>query len=772
MATATVAWRARRVRALLSMLMLLTPAATQAQSTGVIRGTVITKEDLRPIEGVHVFVRGANAMALTDARGQFLLTGVMAGEHEVRAGYIGMRSTVHTITVTAGDTVTVEIRLDVEPVSAEELVVTASREAVRRAETPATVGVIARESIRATRPSHPSEIMNRVAGVWINVTGGEGHMAAIRQPKTTNPVYLYLEDGVPTRSTGFFNHNALYEVNIPQAERIEVVKGPATALYGSDAIGGTVNVSTRAPLDDGLTGSVEGGAHGFGRVLASYGAVAGRNGVRADINITRTDGWRDGTAYDRESATLRWDRQMGTSSRVRTVAAFSRIDQSTAGSSAISREDYLANPTVNYTPISFRRIEAFRLSSAFERLGESTLVSVTPFLRWNAMDILPNWSLTYDPTVYETGHASVGALVKWRRDFAPLRVRLIAGADIDHSPGGRLERTIQPARTEGIFTSFSDGAAVYDYDVTFQGVSPYLQAEFSPLSNVRVTAGLRFDHLRYDYDNALGELQTGRHRRPSSTDVSYDHWSPKLGVTYAPQPAVNVFAAWSHGFRAPSESQLFRQGQALNTSGLRPVKADNIEAGIRGVIAGRFNYDVSAYRMEKTDDILTLTNADGSTETSNAGRTLHRGLEIALGTALPAGLRLDVAYALSQHTYQEWQPRAELDFAGNEMEDAPREIGNIVLGWTPTGMPGPTIAFEWARIGRYWMDAQNTTRYPGHDLLNVRASMLVTRAITLYARLHNVTDKRYAESAAYTVARGEEFAPGMPRTLHAGVQIR
>ena len=772
MVISIAAGRAHCVRALFGITLLLTPAAIEAQATGVIRGRVVTTEGEQPIEGVHVFARGGNAATLTDARGLFVLTGVTPGEREVSADYIGMRGAAHTVTVMAGDTVTLEIKLDVQPVAAEELVVTASRESARRTETAATVGVIARESIRETRPSHPSEIMNRVAGVWINVTGGEGHMAAIRQPKTTNPVYLYLEDGVPTRSTGFFNHNALYEVNVPQADRIEVMKGPASALYGSDAIGATVNVSTRAPADDGLTGSVEGGSHGFGRVLASYGAVSGRNGLRADVNVTRTDGWRDGTAYDRESATVRWDRALGAATRLRTIMAFSRIDQSTAGSSAISREDYLTNPTVNYTPISFRRIEAFRLSGVFERLGESTLLSVTPFVRWNAMDILPNWSLTYDPTVYETGHASVGALVKWRHDFAPLRARLIAGADIDHSPGGRLEHIIQPARTEGIFTSFSEGAAVYDYDVTFQGLSPYLQAELSPLPAVRFTAGLRFDHLRYDYDNALGELQTGRHRRPASTDVSYDHWSPKLGVTYAPRPALNVFAAWGHGFRAPSEGQLFRQGQALNTIALRPVKADNVEVGMRGIIAGRLNYDLSAYRMEKADDILTLTNADGSTESSNAGRTLHRGLEIALGTALPAGLRVDAAYALSEHTYEEWRPRAELDFAGTEMEDAPREIGNVVLGWSPTGLPGAAVALEWARIGHYWMDAQNTTRYPGHDLLHVRASMPLTRAITLYARLQNLTDERFAESAAYTAARGEEFAPGMPRTLHAGVQIR
>lgn len=72
------------------------------------------------------------------------------------------------------------------------------------AEVPASVKVIAGEAVRQNKPGHPSQIMGQAPGVWVNVTGGEGHMTAIRQPLTTNPVYLYLEDGIPTRSTGFF----------------------------------------------------------------------------------------------------------------------------------------------------------------------------------------------------------------------------------------------------------------------------------------------------------------------------------------------------------------------------------------------------------------------------------------------------------------------------------------------------------------------------------------------------------------------------------------
>lgn len=744
-----------------------------AQQTGAIVGTIITGEDARGLPGVRVRVDNSSRSAITDADGVFRIDGVPAGDVTLLTDYIGRRVGRRQVTVRPGATVRADFTLGVSAVPAGELVVSVSREVQRRSETPATIGVITDQTLRDVRPSHPAEIANRIPGVWVNVTGGEGHMTAIRQPKTTNPVYLFLEDGVPTRSTGFFNHNALYEIDVPHAERIEITKGPATALYGSDAIGGMINVVTRSPSEaNGVRGTVEGGAFGFARVLASAGMQGGRDGVIAELNYTRTDGWRDGTAYGRQSGTVRWDHSFQPSARIRTVASFSHIDQSTAGSSAISREDYLENPERNYTPISYRRIKAARLHSSYERLGANSLVTVTPFVRWNQMDILPNWSLTYDPGIWDTGHASAGALLKLRRDFQPMRARLIAGADIDYSPGWHEEMRITPERTNGIFRKYTDGETIYDYDVTFYGVSPYIQAEASPLARLRLVAGLRFDYLGYDYDNTLGELDTGAYRRPASTSVDYAHASPKLGATFQVNEAVHLFVAYSHGFRAPSEGQLFRQGRATNTLGLEPVKADNIEGGIRIRAAASVTFEAAAYRMTKTDDILTLTNADGSTETSNAGKTSHRGIEFGAGVELPARLRLDIAYAVAKHTYEQWQPRGGVDFSGNEMEDAPRDLGNIVLSWAAAPPGGALLSLEYSRIGKYWMDAENTHRYPGHDLLNVRTSVPVAGRFVLFGRLTNVTDERYAESAAYTAARGEEFAPGLPRALYLGVEWR
>ncbi len=682
----------------------------------------------------------------------------------------------------------------------DEVTVTGTREGRLLAETPASVKVIAGDSVRQSKPAHPSQVMGQSPGVWVNVTGGEGHMTAIRQPLTTNPVYLYLEDGIPTRSTGFFNHNALYEINLPQSGGIEVNRGPGTALYGSDAIGGVVNVLTRpAPPKPEVEVTAEIGEHGWRRLLGSTGNTWGENGLRADLNLTTTDGWREHTGYDRQSATLRWDRALGADALLKTVLTASHIDQQTAGSSAITRADYENNPTVNYTPISYRKVGALRLSSAWERESGDTLVSLTPYLRDNRMELLANWSLSYDPTVYTTANRSFGLMGKWRRDFAPMRARLIAGIDLDVSPGSREENRLGALTTTGtgvskIYTGYSVGTRVYDYDVTFVGASPYLHGELSPTERLRLSAGLRYDHLRYRFDNKFaaaavsastsengGAPVTRYYGQSDDTTVRFTHLSPKLGATYALSRNASVFASYNHAFRAPSEGQLFRPSAQTNAAraqiaaasalGLKPVKADQYEIGVRGK-AGGLDYEASVYRLEKRDDILSYRDpATSATQVVNAGKTLHRGVELGLGAPVAKAWRLDAALSYAKHTYEEWliPGTPSVDYSGKEMETAPRLIGNLRATWAAA--EGRRVQLEWVKLGSYWMDQANTRKYDGHDLLNLRVNWALSKRWALYGSVQNLLDKRYAESAS--VSSGTDvFAPGLPRTLYAGVEAK
>src|SRR5690606_34924403 len=173
--------------------------------------------------------------------------------------------------------------------------------------------------------------------------------------------------------------------------------------------------------------------------------------------------------------------------------------------------------------------------------------------------------------------------------------------------------------------------ALYDYDVTYRAISPYLQLESDPLERLHLTAGLRYDRMAYDYATRLDPIDTGRWRRPADTRVSFHHLSPKLGAAYEFGPALAAYANYVHGFRAPSEGQLFRQGSAANTVGLSPVVANSFELGARGELTGRIGYTLALYRMTVSNDILTYIRPDGIRETQNAGETLHQGIEAGVG---------------------------------------------------------------------------------------------------------------------------------------------
>lgn len=682
--------------------------------------------------------------------------------------FICCTSIVFSVAVTAENKTTTKL---------EEVSVIGTREAQSIKETALSIGVVKEQAIESTKPAHPSEIMERIPGVHVNVTGGEGHMTAIRQPITTNAVYLYLEDGIPTRSTGFFNHNALYEINVPQSDRIEVLKGPGSALYGSDAIGGVINVETKpSPLKSEADISAEVGEFGWARLLVSGGNTIDDDGYRASLNATHTDGWRDSTEYDRQSATVRWDRMLESGASLKTVLSSSNIDQQTAGSSRLLADDYYNNPTLNYTPISYRKVSALRISTAYEKESSDTLFSITPYARSNSMDMLPNWSLSYDPVTYETKNNSIGLLVKYRQDYKPMKTRLVTGVDVDYSPGSRFEQQVSASKVGSIYTSYTTGSTLYDYDATFSSLSPYAHLEFSPSDNWRVTTGLRYDYMSYNYDNKLTELTTGSHRRPADTNVDFDHLSPKLGATYQFSPNLNGFISYRQAFRAPSEGQLFRQGQAINTVNLKPIKVQSVELGLRSK-SNKSHYNISLYSMMKKDDILTYRHPDNTRETMNAGETLHQGIEVGLGTQLVDDVMLDVAASYAKHTYEVWQPRSTVIYSGNEMESAPRLIMNTRLNYKPMFLKGGKIEVEWVKLGEYWMDADNTNKYAGHDVFNLRFNYFSSKKVEWYMRLMNLADKRYATAAKYSAAafgnpEKFEYSPGMPRTAYIGMKYK
>src|SRR5690606_25278223 len=122
------------------------------------------------------------------------------------------------------------------------VVLTANRTAQKRSEAPVAIGVVSRQVIEDTRATRFDQLLNKVSGVNAASLGNGHRQMSIRQPMTTERLFLYREDGIPVRTTGLYKHNALLEMHLAATRQIEVIKRPASSLYGAEAIGGAVNV--------------------------------------------------------------------------------------------------------------------------------------------------------------------------------------------------------------------------------------------------------------------------------------------------------------------------------------------------------------------------------------------------------------------------------------------------------------------------------------------------------------------------------------------------
>ena len=232
--------------------------------------------------------------------------------------------------------------------------------------------------------THPADIANKVAGVHVVNLGGEGHMTSIRQPISTGGLYLYLEDGLPTRPAGFFNHNALYEVNVPQAGALEITKGPGSSLYGSEAIGGVVNIITE-PSPEGFEFKVnpELGSYGWKRVLTSVGDYSDELNtcLCSNVNVTDNDGYQEKSPFSRQSVTLRTDTFANDSLSIKNIISYTNVDQS--GVSGLEPDQLAANRRDNlyHGDIGARDVYALRVSSEWHyEPNKYDAFTITPFL--------------------------------------------------------------------------------------------------------------------------------------------------------------------------------------------------------------------------------------------------------------------------------------------------------------------------------------------------------------------------------------------------------
>ena len=650
----------------------------------------------------------------------------------------------------------------------EEIVVTSTRSPAALVSHPGNIDVLDRTEIEAANHAHIHELLTRIAGVWVTRGSGQESLPSIRSPVLTGAgscgAFLTLEDGVPSRPSGFCNVNQLFELPTELAERIEVIRGPGSALYGSNALHGTINVLL--PDTSGAStarGGIELGSDGF---LSADGYL--RNATETPFVIggtaTHDGGFRSDSGFVQLKGFGKATWSPG-SSTVTATLSLSDLDQETAG--FIIGQDAYADPALNrenLNPEAFRNANSQRLGVHWLFAKGAYDIDVRHYVRRSEMDFLQHF-LPGKP-LEENGHVSLAMLMSARTESG--RLTAIYGFDIGLADVYLRQTQDGPAEGSDFLRETRPEGKHYDYDVISVDVATYAQFEYRLSEQTQISAGLRAEHARYDYTNNMssGNLRDDGtacgfggclYSRPASREDSFTDLAPKLGVVFRLTDDSAVYVNLARGFRAPQMTELYRLQSGQLVSDIDSETIDSLELGWRSAHED-WRLDTSVFAMRKKDSVYR----DANGFNVSGARSRHAGLEFSGRWQFGErwSLALNGTYARHTYDFDEIAARGESFVSGRDIDTAPRWQGSAELRYAGGGPVDASL--QWVSLGRYYIDAENLHEYAGHDLANLRVAYAIADNWSVVGRINNLADVSYADRADFAFGNYRYF-PGRGR---------
>ncbi len=630
------------------------------------------------------------------------------------------------------------------------------------------LALLDRDTIERIAATHPAEALARLPGVWLSRGSGQESLLAIRSPVLAGAgacgAFLLLEDGIPLRPSGFCNVNQAFELASEQAAAIELLRGPGSALHGSNALHGAINVRLPLPQDGAeVSWRVEAGNHALRRWR---GSAADGERWRLDGHAVGSSSFRVDESVAQQKLAVQW-RWPAAAGAPRLYLAASNLNQETAGYVAGEHAYRDARRRSNQNPEAFRDARAARLHGDWQwtdRHGDHW--RLRPYARHDAMRFIQHF--TPGKPLEDNGSDSAGLQLGWQRigtwssslgvDLEWARGELLERQPLPIDSGSEALRAIRPAGTH------------YDYAVESRMLALFGQWQRPLGRRWWLQAGLRIERLQYDYDNriAAGNLRDDGmpcgfggclFQRPADRRDAFGEPAAQLGLRFALSDDQHLRGRIARAFRFPQAGELYRLQRGQSVAELEPETLHGVELGWtfeRDHL--RVALDGYAYRKQHSvlRDAAGLLIADGASS--------HRGIELEASLAPAPWWRLDVHAGHARHRYASSHAIAggERIDAGNEVDTAPRHQGGLRLHLLPPQLG--RFELEWLHLGSYFTDAANQARYPGHDLLHLRWQRELAPDWRIAARLMNLTDRRYAERADFAFGEHRYF-PGDGRSL-------
>ncbi|HOX83599.1 MAG TPA: TonB-dependent receptor [Chryseolinea sp.] len=768
---------------------LLTCAVYAQQS---ITGKVFDSETKEPLIGVSILFQNTTIGTTTNNNGVFNLTNTSSDSIEVR--YVGYAP--QFISIKNSETLTVALQASVT--SMNEVVVTGSRDAQIRSDVPMAINKLSATTISDAKPTLITELINKVPGVAMLNYNNEQHGMSIRQPMGTSAYYLYMEDGIPLRPMGVFNHNALIEMNVFSISNIEVVKGPASSLYGPEAVGGAINfISQRPTAVPTARLGIQVDNFGYKRVQYSAGGKLGKKlGVFVGgFYAKQTNSWMTYSDYDKNSVNARLDYQLTAKTQVTLATSYNDYYSQTPGS--VDSTAFYNQAYISTSDFTYRKVKSLRTRLSMDhQWNENNHTLLHLIYRDNTIGQNPAYGIkwktgqtTATGEVNDNSFTSTAFILQHTAEIKPIRTKLVGGVSLDYSPVTYdayqvdLNAILRPdGKSVENYTIKEERPDIKlaNYNADLVNTAVYLQAEVKPIKKLTITIGGRFDDMSFNYTNFLDS---------TSGKKSYQQFTPKVGATYQIKPFVGVYANYSQGFSPPSLTAVFRKKPNTDPAefyyNLKAAQFTNYEVG--GWITffhNTLDVDVALYQMIGKNELLNIRQPDNSTDYQSAGKTLHKGIEYSATYRPNSQWMIRFAGTNALHRFEEFvlstKPSDEIkDVNGKIMPSSPSWIANSEVIFKPKYVKGLRLGVEWQHMSWWYQDQVNIVKYddkgvfglPGISVLNVRVGYQWKR-IEVFSNLMNATDEIYAFNATRgnTTTNRTTYTPAPPRTFVFGVQ--
>ena len=713
-------------------------------AAGPVTGRIVDPNQ-RPVPSAIVFVTlpgGATRSTLADADGRFSIAVPDEGQHEVRVAVPGFRANVLKISGASEEKNVGEVRLEVSAVS-ESIVVSAAQVEIPLSQAVATVTVITGAELQSRQLHSVADALRTVPGLSVVSSGSTGAVTGVFPRGGESNFTLVFVDDVPVNAFGGeFDFAHLSTANV---ERIEVVRGPQSALFGANAIGGVVRIITRRGGAPAVSGSVEAGGYDTQRYTGATSGSSGAFEWGASVERLSSDGFNGHhTASGLTVSNDDYERTSGGfAAGWRTGETQLRADVRLATDERGAPGPFGSNPIGAFTEID----DVSR--TANDHSSFSALAAFPMGTRMRAL-VVGAFNRLDSDFVSPFGPSEAGS----RRWSGRAQADFTASSDLAFTAGLELQR-------ERATSTFITGAEFQPIPIR-RWVTGYFAEGRWTRERVVVNGGLRLEDIRRDELEESPDPFSPRPLLPADTVLS---WNPRLAVSWLARPdaatRTRLRASAGTGIRPPSGFDL----AFTNNPSLKPERSFSTEAGIEQSFAGgRAVFDAVGFFNDYDDLIVAVGSFNESSRytTDNISNARAKGIELGFGvrhrfeSSRPIDLHARVAYT--------WLHTKILAVDRDDDAPPPFEVGSPLLR-QPRHQFSTNVSLDAGRLSAFLtgggrdqtLDVEPTLGTfgglfdnPGFNAWSAGASWRLGPA-EVFGRVENLFDREYEEALGFPV---------------------